>query len=336
MMSLPLPFEGLHEHYMDMLCRYDPSIVDKAERFNDYVDWCKWQGYGKPSEYRIDKAMQQFIAWVRAKDPMANMLPNPIVQEKVDKRKGMNGRLLLSLDMSSANYSVMRWMAIRQGIEVPETWLDLCNELTIHPFLANCKVFRQYCFGNYMPSRYATLQKHVMTLLCQRLNLTTEKLVFASHDEIVVEYPEKGHGDFLMEVDRALGEEGLRGIVNIKGTVYKTHGIHDSLLAKVVNEGASVDELLSSTEQLRTDSVLKIEYGYDGSYPHGTLTAHEFHEKKKVLVGVSGNKFYAYLRIVVLKEPLQDNDLVFEHEGVAAKWLLNDGKGRWASNLRTQ
>ena len=325
-MSLPLPFEALNGHYMEMLCRYDAGIAEKAERFHQYIDWCAWNGYSKPSAYRIDHAMQQFIRWAKKTDPMARTLPNTISQGNIDKRKGMNGKMLLSLDMSSANYSTMRWMAKMHDIPVPDTWADLCRELEIHPFLVESKVFRQYCFGNYMPSRYATLQKHVMALLCRRMGLTVDELVFSSHDEVVLEYPQEGYKNFMPKVQKALEDEGIGDVINIKGTIYSTIGIDDQILAKVV-QGAALHKVMDASADRRTDSVLKIEYGLsdDG----------DFYEKKKVLVGVSSNKFYAYLRTIVLNETLQTNDLIFQHEGMAAMWLLKGANG-WESGLEPQ
>ncbi len=303
--------------------------------FNAYVDWCAWNGWSSPSAYRIDHAMQSFIKWARDVDPMKETLPDPIIPSKIDRRKGMNGKLLLSLDMSNANYSVMRWMATRRGLSVPESWTNLCALLGFHPFLATSKTFRQYCFGNYMPSRYATLQKHVMGLVCKHLNITDETAIFISHDEVVVEYPEQeGYTNFMMRVERAIGDEGLSGIIKIKGTVYESHGVSDSLLSRVVNEGASVDELLAESVEERTDSSLKTQYEY-GPYEKDGLTVVGLHQKKKVLVGVSSNKFYAYLRIVLLKETLHANDLIFMHEDMPATWLLSEVKnGRKASKFR--
>ena len=330
LMGLPLPFEGLHQHYVDMLCRHDANWLTKIQDFNEYVDWCSLNGHVKPSAYRIDHAMQRFIEWAKEVNPMANgMLENPKALGKMDKRRGMNGKLLLSLDISSANYSTMRWMAERQGIVVPPTWNALCAHLDIHPFLANCKIFRQYCFGNYMPNRYSVLQKHVMYLLSQGLELTDESIVFVSHDEIVVEYPlNEGYDAFMSRVKQAIAKEGLDNYINIKGTVYRTFGINDSLLAKAVN-GESIEGLLKKSEDQRTDSVLRVEYPTRNEVEVGV------HEEKKVLVGVSSNKFYAYFRIIMLNEPLQESDLMFQHEGMTAKWLLKDVK-EWPSNSRTQ
>lgn len=330
LMGFPLPFEELSAHYMDMLLEYDSDLPKQAEQFNSYVDWCQKSGYEKPSSYRIDHAMEWFIKWAKERNPMAVELPDPLLSmPKADLRKGMNGRMLLSLDITSANYSVMRWMAIRNDIDVPESWASLCEQLGIHPFLASRKIFRQYCFGNYMPSRYASLQKHVMALLYKELALTREQLVLSSHDEIVIEYPqEEGYSNFMLRVKKAMDDVGLGELIAIKGTIYKTLAIRDALLSMVVNDGANMGELLARYGQERGDTCLRIEYGI-GSM--GT----EFYEKKKLLVGVSKNKFYAYLRAVVLEEQLEDNDLIFENEGMAAKWLLGNAK-KWALNSGTQ
>jgi hypothetical protein len=333
--GMPLPFEELHGHYMDMILRYDRSMTTRVEEFNEYVEWCHKSGYEKPSAYRIDNAMQWFIKWSKEKNPMAGELPVPLLaQPKADRRKAMNGKLLLSLDMTSANYSVMRWTADRHGVSVPDSWTKLCEELNIHPFLASCKIFRQYCFGNYMPSRYASLQKHVMAILCKGLGLTQDELVLSSHDEIVIQYPsQEDYTAFMSRVNKIIGDAGLGDFVTIKGTIYKTFAIKDEMLSMIVNEGASVVELLQKFGEGRSDSSLRIEFDHAISFDG---ESEDFYEKKKVLVGVSKNKFYPYLRTVVLGESLQDNDLLFENEGMVAKWLLADAKKRWVSNSETQ
>jgi hypothetical protein len=345
--DLPLPVPDYHEHYLDMWVQHDPIMHSYIKEFNEYLLWCEEQGC-TPQQNRVD-SKERFLKWANEKG-LINKLKwdnSGTSFQKLDRRKEFHGNMLLSIDMRKANFSILKMVAVQRNGDIHESWEDLCEALEIHPVLAGSKVFRQHCFGEYEPAKIADMQRHIIGLLVEKLELK-DQLVYCSHDEVVIPCP-----DSIAKIKADINKEfGLHGPVQFRLTPYKTTPIYDV----VIDQGD--ENLVQKIKEVRAEKnavVLKQRYeeasklrererelmdlmrvDYDKqvdeqSVPKNLnmsyslrreyeLKGGEFYERKKMLFGVPTNKFYLYFRSVLLREPWDDKDLTFRLDGMNAIW----------------
>ena len=291
--NLPLPVREFAPHYLDMWFKFQPKLQSRYEEFLQYVQWCKELGYG-PVNYKQEIAAPLIKQYLFDQGVELKTDHSEHVFRKKDARNSCHGTVLLSLDIVSANYSVLRNLSASQGLKMHDSWSDMCHALGIHEVLGASKSFRQYVFGNFNPKIWAKLQKVAIAQLLNLIPIDEDDLIFISHDEVVVrvDIPTSA---FVMDVcKRMLDDTGIA----VKGTWYTTNGLHDRYV-----------------HGLRTEGHVRTEFDWrDG----------ELQATKKKLVGVSINNFYAYFRNVMLNEELEEKDLIFMVEKVMAKWILQD------------
>lgn len=307
LMGLPLPVNELYLHYLEMMHQYDPAIKERVDEFNEYAKWVIDMGYSSCQNYRIDHAAKAFESWAKANDPLkdvkydvnqfkekdfrkANTYDLPVVQSESpfgNKVLSKEGHPLLSIDIAEANYGVMRLGAKQKGIQIPQKWSGFCDDvLRIHKFLATSKMFRQHCFGNYNSKTCRNVQRAVIQSLVDKFDLY-DQAIYISSDEIVVPYDEnsnKLHSDIYYHLQGSI-YSGAIGIKTVLYEMYRLDGNDEGMLRVV----------------------------YDGGN-------HE--EKMRNLFAVPVSKHYMYYRKYILDQPLEENDTIFRHEGLKAKWLL--------------
>ncbi len=347
LMDLPLPVPDYHEHYLEMWVRYDPIMSSYIKEFNEYLLWCGEQGCA-PQQNRVD-SKERFLKWANEKGLINKMKwdNSGTSFQKLDRRKEFHGKMLLSIDMRKANFSILKMVAIQRGGEMYDSWEDLCEALHIHPALAGSKVFRQHCFGEYEPAKIADMQRYIIGSLVEKLGLK-DQLVYCSHDEVVIPCP-----DSIAKIKADINKEfGLHGPVQFRLTPYMTTPIYDmvidhgdeNLVQKVkeirdeknaVARDQRYEEAAKWREreieclhamradydrQIDEQSIpknLNMSYSLRREYE---LKGGEFYERKKVLFGVPTNKFYMYFRSVLLREPWDNKDLTFRLDGMNAIW----------------
>lgn len=345
--DLPLPVPDYHQHYLEMWVRHAPIMHSYIKEFNEYLLWCGEQGC-TPQQNRVD-SKGRFLKWANEKG-----LINKVVRDnsgtsfqRLDRRKEFHGKMLLSIDMQKANFSILKMVAIQRGGEVYDSWEGLCEHLDIHPVLAGSKVFRQHCFGEYEPSKINDMQRHIIGLLVEKLGLK-DQLVYCSHDEVVIPY-----SDNMAKIRADINREfGPHGPVQFRLTPYMTTSIHDVVIdhgdenlvqkvkeikdekntvvrAQKYEEAARLrDREIECLDLMRADydrqideqsipKNLNMSYSLRREYE---VKGGEFYERKKVLFGVPTNKFYLYFRSVLLREPWDDKDLTFRLDGMNAIW----------------
>ena len=356
-MGLPLPVPEYHEHYLEMWVRLDPSLRIAAIDFNYYAGWCAEQGFPTPGNYRVEHATKKFVEWARENGVLhTTEFKEPSLFKKKDHRLLHMGETLLSIDMRKANFSVMKLAAVQHEKKMFDSWEELCRHLGINYFLAGPKTFRQLCFGGYEPKKVNELQRGLMAKLAEGI-CSYEDLVYIGHDEIVIPYSIEN----LKKARKAIADMlGPLSPLVFKLTAHRLDRIHD-IRIRPTEDGAMEREMqFVRTEKDKVvagqryeqaakfrDREREIQKKLDEHYlpqltaprpdseviagcwmrteldithlDHDTLTT-----KKKILVGVPSNRFYRYLRTHLLREPLQDKDLVFLMDGRKARWLEDD------------
>lgn len=311
LMGLPLPVPELHQHYLDMLCSHDRFMFERIQKFNEYAQWCLDMGHKSVQSYRLDHAMGAFATWTKSNDLLKD-IEYPDVKfigkdhrgahvnegpaPKRGERKvgllgigngnalGVDNHPLISFDLKEANYSVLRLGAKQKGVAVPQDWAGFCDDvLRLHPFLATSKMFRQYCFGNYAPKTCTKVQTALIQTLVDQFDLQ-ERAVYISSDEIVMPYEKEAylHNDIVNLIHDSIFD----GAMSVKDTLYEMYRIDGDCMLKVVYDGGRLEE------------------------------------RTRQLFAVPATKHYMMFRQHILDQPLEDNDLLFRHEGRTARWVV--------------
>lgn len=208
------------------------------------------------------------------------------------KLREATGAYLLSIDMRSANYSILRCF---DPDELPGTWEFFAAQQGLPLALIQSKKFRQVVFGNCNPSRNQKLQRRYMTALAAYIEgLGLFEVVFFSNDEMILD---------LGPVDQN-AEAVSTAVTALKQCV---GGFRRSL-----GEGFQ-DVNLLTTKLFSMERIGKKKYVR--TYYHPSLSPWY-----KTLSGVPGNQFFMYFKKYVLGEDLDDRDYLFVIDDMVAKW----------------
>lgn len=101
-----------------------------------------------------------------------------------------DGKLFISIDMKKANFSALRHYdeSIFHGFK---TWEQFIGTYTNNQHIINSKYIRQVILGNCNPKRHITYEKYLMDqvldCLIQDIGYFVSEIAFFSNDEIVIE-----------------------------------------------------------------------------------------------------------------------------------------------------
>lgn len=356
LMGLHLPVPEHHKHYLEMLLKQDQFLSYSINNYNHkYLPWCSENGYSSPNAYREDEALPMFLKW--AKDSCT--LDSLVLMEKskyqfapVDKTNQFRGELLLSIGMIHPDFSVMKLVAFQREVDLPEDWEALCERLGIHSFLGKSEVFMRECFAAYEPEKAKALQEHIIAKLLHHLAVPDNELVSVSTSEIVIKFPEKGMADLLVRVNDIIGRSSC---IRIKMTPFRDNPVYDVIIKKFGDSDlqgklkALREEKMEVVKNQRYEEAAKIREKekeiievlgkhYDAQLGEQCILENinplywvrteyamqqgKLSETKKLLVNVPDRKFYLYFRTMVLREPLEQEDLLFIQDGTVAKWVI--------------
>lgn len=264
--------------------------------------FAKFEGYTTAKSYKLDFAFPKLVKYIEEShvyDVIQNyQFPDSKHLTTKDDFKRTVGQnyWYISFDISKANYSSLKLLDDKN--ELMGSWEELCNHLDIHPTLVKSKSFRQVVFGNTNPKRLQRLQHLQVNSVVEYLKLkgiSEENICFISHDEFVLRFKQDDPNDVWLTKQYS-SKEMLTELsvqmsnVPLKSTVYELEKISKDIFLKTV---------YTSTEA-------------------GILPAY------KTLVGAPGNKFYKYFKLYVLKEELDERDLLFMNDGEVAKWMSDE------------
>lgn len=108
-----------------------------------------------------------------------------------------DGKLFISIDMKKANFSALRYYDknIFRGVK---TWEQFIGSYTNNHHIINSKYIRQVILGNCNPKRHITYEKYLMDqvldCLIKEVGFWVDEVVFFSNDEIVIDMENYGDG----------------------------------------------------------------------------------------------------------------------------------------------
>jgi hypothetical protein len=297
--KINVPVKEHLSYYLNTLaCSKEYSdIYNTFNKFLQLEEDVEKLGYKSVKSYKLDYALPKILNYLKGTVAYHNIQSNDIKGEffTKDLTKESAGKYwLLSIDISKANYSTFKYMDTT-GKGLFSSWEELCNELDIHPVLSSSKSFRQIVFGNTNPNRLQRIQHSLVmkgiSFLKQELNLSEDEICFVSCDEIVLRFNQEDLNcrSRLKEfTSNVLLLSGSMENVPLRFTVYELDKITKNIFVKTV-------------------------------YNENLVTP-----KYKSLFGVPGNKFYKYFKIHILKQDLDDRDLLFINDGEIAKWMSDE------------
>lgn len=209
---------------------------------------------------------------------------------KLEKRKPTYPtqiRHSFSCDQKTANYQVYHFLM--KG-KVPPTWESFCNAHAVHPYLRECKKFRQHLFGliEFNPAVQTTWQHIFTTKLLRRLEERGFKPLWILHDELGGILPPD------IQIQQILGED--------PEVEWRPRRLTDTPLEEGFRR--HVEPMEPMDPPLR--ALAQIPWGSGGYW---------------MLVGIPGSRFVPAFKTHILDQPLLAIDFLFRHEGRLALWV---------------
>jgi hypothetical protein len=310
--KINIPVAEEFDYYIQTLSKSEefsgPIVNNKllklVEEFAEFEIWVKEQGYSSIHDYKmksLDLVKNHILNSEAYKKFNTAELPS-IPMERRDWLNKEDDELavldtLVSIDFRSANYNILR--GFDESDEFPREWLDYATSLGIHKTLAKSKTFRQFVFGNTNPKRLQTYQHSkimsVVNYLKKNYGIADEKIVFISHDEVIFRVRTANMANHIL-----LKSDSIEKLVDMP--------VRFSFFA---------------LNKLKKNTFVKTVYSID-SFAHSS--DYHFRELYKALHGVPGNKFYMYFKEYILKEELDERDLMYYSEDQLCKWVVGGKK----------
>lgn len=196
-----------------------------------------------------------------------------------------NGKLFISIDMRKANFSSLHEYDSTMFGEA-NTWEEFISKFTNSKHITNSKYIRQVILGNCNPKRHITYEKYLMDqTLSLLLDLFDEKnIVFFSNDEIIFD---------------VTAENDLSQLIHLKDRVADQLNTKSKIPFRV--------ELFSLHKINGTDGYYKKIYRENGDYG--------------IDFKCLNNYMIPFVFRLFLSEEITENDKVFYHEGLLAKFI---------------
>lgn len=196
-----------------------------------------------------------------------------------------NGKLFISIDMKKANFSSLHEYDSTMFGE-GNTWEEFISKFTNSKHITNSKYIRQVILGNCNPKRHITYEKYLMDqTLSLLLDLFDEKnIVFFSNDEIIFD---------------VTAENDLSQLIHLKDRVADQLNAKSKIPFRV--------ELFSLHKINGTDGYYKKIYRENGDYG--------------IDFKCLNNYMIPFVFRLFLGEEVTENDKVFYHEGLLAKFI---------------
>lgn len=322
--KISIPAQEYFDYYISVLQRSAEfkdlplsPLQDKISDFIELENFIEDNGYTSVGSYKmmcLDNVKDYLINTEAYKEFNSCELP----KEKLESRDWINKvgeeefATLLSIDFTSANYSILK--TFDKNNTLKSNWKYLCTSLGVHKALVNSKSFRQLVFGHTNPKRFQTLQhfkiNKLLTYLKDSMKMSDESIVFISHDELIVKVKDANSAMYLMEVVDKFSSTELN--MPVKYTPFYLSKIKKNVFTKTVYDFCPVPA------------------------PFGNFSApvsYRFSEKYKTLHGVPGNKFFFYFKKYILNELPEERDLIYYNDGELCTWIDESVKSSNSSKL---
>ena len=273
----------------DCLKKFDIFCKD-LKRFNSEQEYFEHYNSVKDSIISRIKDSQDFQSFVRGNE-YTKLLLSVNSSIKTYPKKNLyidenDGGTFISIDMKQANYSALNHFS--SGIFLKtDSWENFVKLFTDCEHIINSKYVRQVILGACNPKAQIQYEHMLMSFLLQH---------------IISKCPSVG------EMVYSLGDD------EILMTVGKSSGISRSALNEIVNScplgiGSMVRIEVFDLEKIKgTNGWMKVLYDFDG-------------DKNRVEIKCLDAEIYHQVVKHYLNQKIEDDDLVFYHNGMLAKFL---------------
>lgn len=209
-------------------------------------------------------------------------------------KPSFDGRGFISIDMHHANFSALHYYSpeifkMANG-ELAESWEEFISLFTTNKHIINSKYIRQVILGNCNPKRHITYEKYMMDKLLSDILLTEptikDNIVFFSNDEIVIDITDiddEYKQKLISELTIMICEYNFQLKMEIF-TLYKIRGLSDGYLKIFTKDNTFINE-----------------------------ADYEFKCINNFMLPFTMRRF--------LGQEITENDKVFVHEGMLAKFI---------------
>ena len=196
-----------------------------------------------------------------------------------------NGRKFISIDMKKANFSALKYYNYSMFYE-SNTWEDFIKRYTDNKHIINSKYIRQVILGNCNPKRHITYEKYLMDTLLEILE------------------------DFIIRQERFIGNNLV--FFSNDEIVFDIEDINEDKIEEFLKEITYCIDKLVVPFKVEYFLLSKIDgtNGYCKTFKDGSV---EF----KCL----DNYMLPFVMRKVLGQEVTENDKVFYHEGLLAKFI---------------
>ena len=306
--KLNIPVENEFDYYIETLrqsSEYNLSgrdLNDTINLFTSLEDFVDYNDYSSVRHYK-NKCLDVLKDYILSTNTYKTIQTHDLPKKKMFSKDLMNQEnelgYYMSIDFQSANYSILK--TFDKENELGSSWIELCEKFNIHKALVKSKSFRQIVFGNINPKRIQTFQHEKIIQIVEFLQMKyrEEEFAFISNDEIIMKVRDGGSIHYFTEMF-------VEVIENMTGMPVKlTYFSMDK-----INKGTFVKTMYALKHKLNQP----VEYYLSESY--------------KTLHGVQGNKFYMYFKKYILKQTLDERDLIFKIDGELVRWVDEDAKNK--------
>lgn len=314
--KVSIPVNEHFDYYVSVLKRSAefeyypcPKLQVQIDDFVDLEMFVEESNLESVSRYKM-KSLDKIKDFILGTKAYQDFITTELPKDKMESRDWINQEdlhsMLVSIDFSSANYSVLK--TFDKDGELEKDWKSLCEKFGLHKALINSKSFRQIVFGNTNPKRFQTIQHSkimkVLAMLKEEYKVKDENIVFIAHDEIILKVSSANNTVWLMDqIDKHIAPKVE---MPVKYTFFTLNKIKKNVFVKEV---CSINPSFNE--------------------PHSYV----FREEYKTLHGVPGHKYFLYFKKYILKEEIDERDLMYINDGQLCKWVDDSIKTSSKPNL---
>ncbi len=287
----------------------EPYFMDRLELLDDlYGTLNKWNLFLEELK-KYNSEQDYFEEYNRVKDEAINCIKNSEAYQKFNE-EDMNkyrithtnlpskdifhpsndGKTFISIDMKKANFSALQYYGdsiFKSMFAGASTWEDFISLFTDNKHIINSKYVRQVILGNCNAKRHITYEKYLMdnVLIALYGYISKERVVFFSNDEIIYDVTTFSNISALLKsVVHSIERTLYRRVsIPLKVELFKLH--------KINGTNGYYKEIF--TENNKTEIELKCVNNY----------------------------MIPFIIRKLKGEDITDNDKVFYHEGLLAKFI---------------
>lgn len=221
-----------YEHFDYYVEQY--SKLHRWSHLNDMINLYKeFENKVEDSyQYKIDKSNEiiEFLKSTRSYNELNddNLIPEYSINKNFEYSEG---KKYLSIDINSANWTVLKKYDPPFLNELGETYTQLLERFNVHPVFFNSKQFRQYIFGNINPKKQIKAQRVIIEKIIQSISKYSNlQILCTKSDEVIYQFDDfKDIQEIIKNLDNTLFKYKIFTVERIEdfrvNTFYNNSGI---------------------------------------------------------------------------------------------------------------